>query len=65
MEDRQKYGRRGRSTENTPEMRVVGIDFNPAPDAEGRLRRVFTILLKQAVVGRQDAPAEGDAEEGE
>ena len=25
-------------------MRVVGIDFNPAPDAEDRLRRLFTML---------------------
>ena len=65
MEDRQKYGRKGTSTENTLEMRVVGIDFNPGPDAEDRLRRVFTILLKQAVGGEQDAPAEEDAEEGE
>ena len=29
-------------------MRVVGIDFNPAPDAEERLRRLFTMLLKLA-----------------
>ena len=27
-------------------MRVVGIDFKPAPDAEERLRRLFTILAK-------------------
>ena len=29
-------------------MRVVGIDFNPGPDAEERLRRLFIILLKLA-----------------
>ena len=27
-------------------MRVVGIDFKPAPDAEDRLRRLFTILAR-------------------
>ena len=25
-------------------MKVVGIEFNPAPDAQDRLRRLFTIL---------------------
>ena len=33
---------------DAPEMRVVGIDFNPGPDAEERLRRLFIILLKLA-----------------
>ena len=27
-------------------MRVVGIDLKPAPDAEERLRRLFTILAR-------------------
>ena len=30
------------------EMRVVGLDFNPGPDAQDRLRRLFTILVKLA-----------------
>ena len=38
--------RRGRRANDTPELRVVGIDFNPAPDAEERLRRLFTILAR-------------------
>ena len=29
-------------------MRVVGIDFNPGPDAHDRLRRLFTLLLVYA-----------------
>ena len=33
-------------------MRVVGIDVKPAPDAQERLRRLFTILVELA----QDAP---------
>ena len=32
----------------SPELRVVAIGFNPGPDAEDRLRRLFTILLKLA-----------------
>ena len=70
MEDKQKYRRMGRSAENAPEMKVVGIAFTPGPDAEDRLRRLFTILLEHAVRDRQavpeeDAPTEVDAEEGE
>ena len=38
--------RRGRQASDAPEMRVVGIDFKPAPDAEDRLRRLFTILAR-------------------
>ena len=45
----------GRSAANTPEMRVVGIDVKPAPDAQDRLRRIFTILLEHAARERQAA----------
>ena len=41
---------------DSPELRVVGIHFNPAPDAEDRLRRIFTILLEHAARERQAAP---------
>ncbi len=39
--------RRDRESD-APDMRVVGIDFNPGPDAEERLRRLFTILVRLA-----------------
>ena len=39
--------RRDRKSD-APDMRVVGIDFNPGPDAEERLRRLFTILVRLA-----------------
>ena len=29
-------------------MRVARVDFNPSPDAQERLRRLFTILVKLA-----------------
>ncbi len=37
-----KSGRAG------PEPRVVRIDCDPGPDAEDRLRRLFTLLVKLA-----------------
>ena len=52
---------------NSPELKVVGIHFNPAPDAQDRLRRIFTILLEHAAGERQAAPEDAtpndDAEE--
>ena len=38
--------RRDRRANDAPELKVVGIDFKPAPDAEERLRRLFTILAR-------------------
>ncbi len=55
------------------ELRVVAINCNPAPDAEDRLRRLFTLLLELTAddgqtAAREDAmeharTAEGVAEE--
>ena len=63
---RQSNGSGGAS----PEPRVVAIKCNPGPDAEDRLRRIFTLLLEHAVGESQAAPvdappAEDDAEEEE
>ena len=44
--------RRRRTARDEPELRVVGIDVKPAPDAQARLRRLFTILVELA----QDDP---------
>ena len=40
--------RRKRPDGDAPEIRVVGIDVKPAPDAQARLRRLFSILVKLA-----------------
>ena len=54
------------------ELRVVAINCNPAPDAEDRLRRLFTLLLEHTAGNGQNASmrtplstrtAEGVAEE--
>ena len=47
---------------DSPELRVVGIHFNPAPDAQDRLRRIFTILLEHAAGDRQAAPEDAPAD---
>ena len=37
-----------RPARDAPGMRVSGVDFNPGPDAQERLRRLFTILVNLA-----------------
>ena len=69
MRDTERQNRRRRPTGDAPEIRVVGIDVKPAPDAEERLRRLFTILLKLAEddlppTGADPSPDDGIAENG-
>ena len=68
MKDAKRPKRRGRPQKDPPDMRVVGIDFNPGPDAEERLRRLFIILLKLAddempQIGEDSSPDDGSGEE--
>ena len=51
MEDATRRKTPGR---DAPEIRVVGIDVNPAADAQARLRRLFSILVELA---EDDLPA--------
>ena len=37
-----------RPAKESPELRVVSIDYNPGPDAQDRLRRLFTLLVEHA-----------------
>ncbi len=53
MRDTKKQGKQSRRRRASPEPRVVSIEFNPGPDAEDRLRRVFTILVNHAMAQRQ------------
>ena len=48
MEDSKKQKRRGRSGKDAPEVKIVGIDFNPGPDAQDRRRRLLAMLVKLA-----------------
>ena len=61
MEDKNRKKRPGRpkgSGTDSPELRVVAIHCNPAPDAQDRLRRLFTLLLEHTAESAEDAPAE-------
>ena len=47
------------------ELRVVAITCNPAPDAQDRLRRLFTLLLELTAREEQTPPAAEDDGLGE
>ncbi len=65
MKDPNGQNRRRKPTRDAPELRVVGIDVKPAPDAQDRLRRIFTILLEHAAGERHAAPDEDSLPEAE
>ena len=44
------------------ELRVVAIHCNPAPDAQDRLHRLFTLLLGHAAGENQDASEDAPAD---
>ena len=48
MEDSKRHKRQGGPGRDAPEVRIVGIDFNPGPDAQDRLRRLLAIVAKLA-----------------
>ena len=48
MEDAARVKGPDRSGRDAPEIRVVGIEVKPAPDAQARLRRLFSILVELA-----------------
>ena len=53
MEEPKRQSRKQRPAGDAPELRVVGVDVNPAPDTQDRLRRIFTILLERAARDRR------------
>ena len=52
MKDMSGQDRRRRSEGNASELGVVRIYSNPGPDAEDRLRRLFTQFVKHATKDR-------------
>ena len=74
MKEAREQGKRPNRARSESELRVVGIDFKPAPDAQDRLRRLFTLLATQfdeqnAAGTKRDcppgiSPAENDPEDG-
>ena len=65
MKGKDRQGRRGRLEGDAFELGVVRVFSKPAPDAEDRLRRLFTLLLKHAARERQAAPMKDSPPEAE
>ena len=63
MRDKEKQNRRKNPGGVNPKLRVVGIDLNPAPDAEDRLRRLFSILVKHATKDAANPPNQESSSE--
>ena len=68
MRDAKKTNKAQKPRRADQDLRVVGIHFNPRPDAQDRLRRIFTLLLKHANGGnslscKEDATLEASEPE--
>ena len=46
--DRKEQKRRGKSTGEAPEIGVVRVFSNPGPDAQERLRRLLSLMVRYA-----------------
>ena len=69
MKDTGKQRDRREPAKDAPELRFVGVEFKPAPDAQDRLRRLFTLLAghfadKGLFRTEQDAPSETSLDVG-
>ena len=60
MKEKSRQNGRRMPEEDASEFGVVRVISKPAPDAEDRLRRLFTLLLEHAAKERQ-APSEKDS----
>ena len=70
MADASKRNKPSKSSRDGPELGVVRVQSKPAPDAQDRLRRLFTLLVRYATADGTTAPEtrspkddEGEAEE--
>ena len=66
MEDTKTRNRRGRPEGDASDLGVIRVFSNPGPDAEDRLRRLFSLLVKyatrdgQAASGKDSPPGAPD-----
>ena len=56
MKDTNRQQKPKISGRGAPDIVVVRVASNPGPDAEDRLRRLFSLLIKYATKDRQAAP---------
>ena len=65
MEDTKSEDKPKGSNRGAPELGTVTIEFNPGPDAQDRLRCLFTLLVKYATKDKLPAPdADSSSEDG-
>ena len=64
MEETRRQRKPMKSGRAGPEPRVVRIDCNPGPDAQDRLRRLFTLLVKLAARDKLPAREDRTGDEG-
>ena len=60
MKDRSRQNGRGTPKEDFSEFGEVRVISRPAPDAEDRLRRLFTLLVRYATQERQAEKQDGN-----
>ena len=58
MKDTNSQKKPKRPDRDAPDIGVAEVRYNPGPDAEDRLRRLFSLLVKYATKDRQAAPEE-------
>ena len=61
--DRKEPKRRGKPAQNAPEIGVVRVFSNPGPDAQERLRRLLSLMVRYATQdgqteSEQDSPSD-------
>ena len=61
MKDRNGQNRRAKPRSDGSEIGVVRVFSNPGPDAEDRLRRLFTLLVRYATQDNMGAAQEGSS----
>ena len=60
MRDKKGQNKKRRPAGDTPEIGVVRVFSNPGPDAEDRLRRLLSLMVRYATRDEQ-APPEQDS----
>ena len=61
--DRKEQKRRGKPAGDAPEIGVVRVFSNPGPDAEDRLRRLLSLMVRYATRDGANAPEQNSAPE--
>ena len=56
MADASNKNKPSKSGRGDPELGIVRIRYNPAPDAQDRLRRLFTLLVRYATADGTTPP---------